>query len=223
MQRTLAVVALSSSLLLGCAGALDTDSERVAPNTLSAEELAEGFRLIFDPNDPQGWEGPWEIVNNAWIPLPQVRGALRSIEQWQNFHLKASVFISGDRNSGIYFRCDPELPLSPRNCYQVNIFDDDENFPTGSLIGSAASSVPVRTAGEWATFEVIADGAHIQVKVDGVPTVDVFDVRFTDPGNIAFQAEYTLSEPESVGRDSADLSAASGSLRVRSIRIRELD
>jgi hypothetical protein len=198
--------ALPIALILGACAALE-EPVRPVPNVLTTVEQSEGFQLIFDGHNPDGWEGgEWEIVNGSWIPLPESRGGLRSSEEWQNFHLKASVYISGDKNSGIFIRCPKEERVFPRNCYEINIRDDYETYPTGSIVNLATALERVRTKGTWNTIEVIADGAHLEVRVNGVTTADIYNTRFTEPGTISFQN-----------------SDGEGNLRVRSLKLKVLD
>ena len=193
------------TVLSACASV--DQSARPPVNVLTEQEIAEGFELIFDGVNPDGWIGEnWEIVRGSWIPEPETRGVLRTTSSWQNFHLRTSFYISGDKDSGIFIRCAPEDRVTPANCYQINIRDDHENFPTGSIVNIAAPDKRVRTKGAWNTMEVIADGANLKVLVNGVVTADIYDTRYAGPGNIAFQT----TEEE-------------GALRFRTIRLRSLD
>lgn len=111
-------------------------------------------------------------------------------------------------NSAIFVRCPSDLKasISPRACYEVNIYDPHELWPTGS-VNDVQSVLPDRiaTAGRWNQYEIALEGASIRVKLNGRTTVDARDSRFAS-GPIALQA----NGPGSGG----------GRIRFRNLKIR---
>jgi hypothetical protein len=114
---------------------------------------------------------------------------------YKDFHLRVEVRTNDDGDSGLFFRTPfgPRYPPSNPNQplgYEAQI-KHREVIQTGSLyagevlISIRESPVP---PGEWFTMEVIAEGNHLVIKVNGRTTADYTDKkrRFTS-GHIALQ------------------------------------
>lgn len=129
------------------------------------------------------------------------KGFLVTQVPYKNFHLKVE-FRSGDNtNSGIFVRCqDPQAP-SDKSCYEANIFDlrPDPTYGTGTIVHHSPMKVPMETENRgWILYEVIAEGDHIQVFINGINTADLKSQVF-DQGYIAFQfagGDITFRNPE---------------------------
>ena len=89
----------------------------------------------------------------------------------------------------------------------MNIFDAHAEFPTGS-INNVKTVLPERpnTTEKWNTFELMAEGNHLVLKLNGKTTVDARDERRAS-GTIALQ------------EGGAN---ASGVVRFRNVKIRPL-
>lgn len=107
-------LALSTLFLASCA-------EQSGPNTLSKEEKADGWQLLFDGKTSDGWrnygketfpEG-WQITEDGTLHCPgsgrgeaggKQRGdILFGEKEYGNFHLKLEWKISKGGNSGIFY------------------------------------------------------------------------------------------------------------------------
>ncbi len=108
-------------------------------------------------------------------------------------------------NSGILVRCPAgdTPPVTQRSCYEFNILDSHDTYPTGSIIDVAAAR-RLQTAGKWNTIEILVDGSHLVSRVNGKVVVDAHDDKLTAPGAIALQAFGT------------------GTIKFRNIRIRPI-
>jgi hypothetical protein len=119
-----------------------------------------------------------------------VSGYLRSARSFQDFELKAEFWADRTMNSAIFVRCPADLKanVSPRTCYEVNIYDPHELWPTGS-VNEVQTVLPNRidTAGKWNQYEIALTGSRIIVRLNGATTVDARDERFAG-GTIALQA-----------------------------------
>ena len=73
-------------------------------------------------------------------------------------------------------------------CYEINISDPHATTPTGGIVG-VHSPLPyrVKSAGKWSRFDVLADGPHLVVKVNGETLTDARDEKLRD-GAIGLQA-----------------------------------
>lgn len=130
---------------------------------------------------------------------------LRSTESYLNFELKTEWWADADVNSGILVRCPTgdTPPIGQRSCYEFNIQDSHEAYPTGSIMEVAAGA-RLQTAGKWNTLEIVVDGSHLVSKVNGKVVVDAHDDKLTMPGTIALQ------------------SAGAGTVKFRGLTIRPL-
>ena len=163
-------------------------------NSLTAGEAASGWILLFDGRTLAGWESTgkamWTAEEGVIRSRGDVPGYLRTTKTFQNFELKAEFWADETMNSAIFVRCpsDPKLNVSPRTCYEVNIYDPHELWPTGS-VNEIQTTLPTRipTAARWNQYEITLDGTRIMVKLNGKTTVDAKDDRFTS-GTIALQA-----------------------------------
>jgi len=64
--------------------------------------------------------------------------------------------------------------ISSNTSFEVNIFDDTEQFPTGSINNVERTTVAKpQTANKWNTLEISRQGDHIVVAVNGEKAVDI--------------------------------------------------
>jgi hypothetical protein len=108
-------------------------------------------------------------------------GHLVSRESYDDFVLRAEFWVDEPANSGIFIRCtDPSEP-SPRSCYEVNIFDQrpDPTYGTGGIPNHAQVAGIPPTGGQWNTYEIMAQGDHIVVILNGRRTVDIIDDAYS--------------------------------------------
>jgi Domain of Unknown Function (DUF1080) len=199
-----------SSLL----GVSQSGSGSETSNALTASEAAAGWMLLFDGHSLTGWQpsgqATWTAEEGVIRSRGQVSGYLRTARTFDNFELKTEFLADKTMNSAVFVRCPADLKtnVSPRTCYEVNIFDPHELWPTGS-VNDVQSVLPNRidTAGKWNLYEIVLNGGRIMVKLNGHQTVDASDNRFSS-GTIALQA----NGPGSSG----------GVINFRNIKIRPL-
>lgn len=209
------------------ATALVADSQASSPvNEISASEKAAGWIPLFDGETLNGWTTiggiKWSVVDGAItanpgaqpvIPTAEAKqtwpqGFLRSVATFSDFELTAEFWSEQDTNSGLFIRCAaPANPGSLGSCYEINISDPHATSPTGSIVG-VHSTLPhrVQSAGKWSRFDVMADGAHLVVKVNGETTTDARDEKLRE-GAIGLQAGGPTG---------------SGPIKFRNIKIRPL-
>ena len=130
---------------------------------------------------------------------------LRSTATYLNVEVTAEWQADPTVNSGIFVRCPAgdTPPITQRTCYEFNIADRHETYPTGSVV-EVASAPRIATAGRWNTYEIRVNGSHLVAKINGVVTVDAYDEKLAAPGSIALQATGT------------------GTIRFRNLRVRPL-
>jgi hypothetical protein len=164
----------------------------------------DGFVPLFNGKDLTGWKthpsqkGNWRVVNGVLTGSGPAASHLYTVrDDYKDFHLRVEARINDGGNSGVYFRTQfgPHHPANnPRWLLGYNakihgprlgglIIDDGRS---ADVIRSHEPVVP--PADQWLTLEVIAEGNHITLKVDGQTTADYIDAgrRFTR-GHIALQ------------------------------------
>ena len=122
--------------------------------------------------------------------------------------MTAEFWSEEDTNSGLFIRCAAATnPGSLGGCYEINISDPHATTPTGGIVG-VFSPLPrrIKSAGKWSRFDVVADGPHLVVKVNGETVTDVRDEKLRE-GAIGLQAGGPTG---------------SGPVKFRNIRIRSI-
>ena len=109
------------------------------PNTLTPEELADGWILLFDGETTYGWlpgaKADWKVVDGALVATEGEDGLLHTTSQFGNYQLKIDFRSAKGANSGVFLRTPPVPTDVATRCYELNIADAGTNpFPTGSFV-----------------------------------------------------------------------------------------
>ncbi|MCS6849538.1 MAG: DUF1080 domain-containing protein, partial [Gemmataceae bacterium] len=168
---------VTAVLLLGAVGwAAGPDT----PNTLSEEERAAGFELLFNGKDLDGWEhaGNWQVSDGA-IAWVRKGGNLvyKRKKIPDDFELRFEWKVAPGSNSGVYYR-----PTQ----YEYQILDNQKHADGKNPRTSAASlyfcMAPsrdvTRPVGEWNQGRIVCQGTVIQHWLNGVKVVDL---DYADP------------------------------------------
>jgi hypothetical protein len=116
-------------------------------------------------------------------------GFLASETVYGDFRLRVEFWVDATVNSGIFIRCRDRSRIHPETCYELNIWDQhpQQEARTGAVVMHVMPPLAkVETAGRWNTYEVTAQGAAIEVRVNGVITA-VLDNADPMAGFIALQ------------------------------------
>ena len=153
-------------------------------NILTPSEVSEGWVLLFDGQTLEEWsprgDARWEIIEGTISPISESgRGVLATSNELVDFMLKVEFWIDDTANSGIFLRSPTTGQITQKTAYEVNIFDEHDSWPTGSIneVGKIAA-VP-NTVNKWNQFEISAVADRLTVKLNGKTTVDVHDERHT--------------------------------------------
>lgn len=125
--------------------------------------------------------GPGEQNGGSTIYADLGNGFLVTKESYDNFRIRAEVYVDANHNSGIFIRCDdPEEPGAD-SCYEVNLFDTrpDKSYGTGAIVnvpGATVNPMPM-AGGKWNVLEVEARGTNLIVRLNGTQTVNVNDSK----------------------------------------------
>lgn len=253
-------VALVSLLCLACQGGEgEADSapspgaastavqESAAPNTLTPEEVAAGWQLLFDGKSTDGWRGynretfpeaGWGVEDGDLVVMASdgseegLGGDIVTEAEFTDFELVFDFLVTPEGNSGVFFRVqeDPDLTLwqvAPE--YQVlddsayvglEGFDPRTHFTGDNYDLHAAEVRAANPIGEWNRGRILVDGNHVEHWLNGQKTVEY---ELFSPEWEALVAESKFAPYEVYGRAPSGrigLQDHGHELRYRNIKIR---
>ena len=159
-----------------------------AAQATDAEVLINGEQGL--DNWQQTGSGNWRAEDGA-IVADSGNGFLVSKKSYGDFRLMVEFWADHTTNSGIFIRVEDPSYINAYSGYEVNIFDrrSDKSYGTGGIVGVAAVDPMPTAGGKWNTFEVLAKGDKLIVKLNGQETVNISNDRH-DNGPIALQIGY---------------------------------
>jgi Domain of Unknown Function (DUF1080) len=202
-MRMIAICYLLAQTLAGL------PANAASQNQLTPEEKKEGFKLLFNGKDLDGWDGDpvlWtvkdgEIIGSSDGHPFKVNTFLIYKGTFRNFVLKADIKLR-NHNSGIQFRSQ-QLPGAGWMVqgYQADASEvDDAKSAWGNLYEERLRGRNAMKTqdegwkiakslvhhGDWNTYEILADGDHIRLTFNGTVTIDMHD-KASAAGIIALQ------------------------------------
>ncbi|MBL9084375.1 MAG: DUF1080 domain-containing protein [Planctomycetales bacterium] len=159
--------------------------------SLRAEE---GWVSLFNGKDLTGWKANelpenWEVKDGAIHGHGNRSHLFYTGKEFANFHYKADLKLTKGSNSGMYFRTEYADSGWPKGYEaQVNNSHKDPKR-TGSLYNFVNVGEQLVPDDTWWTQEVIAEGNHIVIKVNGKTVVD-----FTDPANTYMKGHFAFQQ-----------------------------
>ena len=160
-----------------------------APNTLTADEQAAGWKLLFDGKTTAGWRGigKSEFPAKGWVVEDGVLkhiskgggGDIVTSEDYESFELTWEWKIGQAGNSGVKYN----LPEPEQNIGCEYQLVDDEKHPDGVRGGKthqtaalydliAPADRKTNAIGEWNNSRIIVKGNHVEHWLNGVKTVE---------------------------------------------------
>ncbi|HKQ72958.1 MAG TPA: DUF1080 domain-containing protein [Blastocatellia bacterium] len=146
-----------------------------------------GFVTLFDGKSLTGWKlvrgrGPGYVVKEGALVCPADGGGnLLTEKEYSNFVFRFEFKTEPGGNNGVGIRA----PVEGDAAYQameIQILDDGHERYKGKIRpeqhhGSIYDVIPARTgflkaAGEWNEEEIMANGSHIRVTLNGVIILD---------------------------------------------------
>jgi hypothetical protein len=195
-----AIAVLSVSLLVVLIFALAGSSD------LRGEPKGDWITILaaksLDNWNPTSGEPNWHLSGGMLVVDAYDQCAKQLIKLWctpdgylvykssyANLEIHAEFWVSHDANSGIFFRCSNPQIIRTDNCYEANIFDErpDQRYRTGGITLVAMPSITINAGGRWNTYDIIAQGQHLTLTLNGKKTVDIEDSQHAS-GFIALQA-----------------------------------
>ncbi len=161
-------------------------------NSASAQNQ-DGFTPLIDGVSLSGWNiignAHWQI-GKGMIVSDKPMGFLVSSAKYKNFIIRAEFWAESNTNSGIFIRCQNPNLVTAGNAYEVNIWDTrpGQEYSTGAIVDVAKVNPIHKAGGRWNTMEIVANGSHFKVTMNGVVTVaDGEDSKFSE-GLIGLQS-----------------------------------
>ena len=151
------------------------------PARLSDDEKSEGFVLLFNGRDLNGWktvrsEEGWSVEKGLLACNGEGRGWIRPEATYTDFILRLEYRISQKGNSGVFLRTSEE----GRPAYQgmeIQLLDDRQGPITvksnGAIYDAVAPSQEAsRPAGIWNPVEIVCQGPKVRVTINNREVID---------------------------------------------------
>jgi hypothetical protein len=168
------------------AAAANPPASTARQNTLTAEEQAAGWKLLFDGTTTAGWRGyKTQTMPNGWraengtLTKDSSVADIVSKEQYGNFEFAMDWRIETGGNAGIFYRGTEEYDHIYWSAPEYQLLDD-ANAPDGKnrLTSAAAAyglyAAPagiVKPAGEWNATRILVNGPHVEHWLNGQKVV----------------------------------------------------
>lgn len=194
------------------------------PNTLTPQETAQGWVLLFNGQNGQGWRG----INKTAFPAGWTveEGSLKCIgsgngeagganggdiiyatRKFSNFHLKMDWKISEGGNSGIFYlaqeknnweiwRTAPEMQVLDNDRHPDAMLGKDGNRMAGSLYDLLpAKPQNTKPAGQWNSIEIICYQGTVVYKQNG-ETILEFHLWTPDWNEMVKNSKFPTYNPD---------------------------
>lgn len=154
-------------------------------------EYSDNMTTLFDGSSLQNWNqignADWRL-RNGYVEGSGEAGFLVTPRPYSDYRLTVEFWTDGPANSGVFIRCEDSQNVTASNCYEVNIYDTrpDPTYRTGSIVNVAAPMAQIDAANQWNRFEILAQGSHMEVILNGVTTVNTDNDQLA-AGYIALQ------------------------------------
>jgi hypothetical protein len=218
------------------AGAASQDPPPAEPNTLSAEEKAAGWRLLFDGQTTTGWRGfkrdsfpdrGWAIEQGTLVKQPRIRGGdIITTETFLDFELSWEWRIHPGGNNGVKYLVIEERTSGIGHEYQM--IDDsqvrDPKGTTASFYGvlPTAANKPLPRIDHWNQSRIVVQGQRVEHWLNDVK---VLEYELGSPAVLAAVAKSKFKDVPGFGtklRGHILLTDHTDEAHYRSLKIREL-
>ena len=163
-----------------------TSAAGAVPNTLTAEEQAAGWRLLFDGESLSAWRGfkqdrtpaGWQAVDGSLARVAQA-GDIITVEQFDDFALTFEWKVQDGGNSGVFFRVTEAVAPAWHSGPEFQILHNEGHRDGRDPMTSAGSNYAVHPptrdvtnpVGEWNRSRLVVRGQHVEHWMNGVQLV----------------------------------------------------
>lgn len=169
-----------------------SSTEPTGPNQLTGQQKAEGWKLLFNGQNMDGWKtyqgrenDSWEVVDGALHCKPdtaaQKRADILTVDQYGDFELAFEWKIAPTDNSGVIYRATEEFDQPYLSGPEYQVIDDkgypDKLTPTQTSgsnydMHAAPDDKPINPPGEWNTGRIVVKGNHAEHWLNGTKVVE---------------------------------------------------
>ncbi len=154
-------------------------------NTLTAEQTAQGWKLLFNGTDLTGWKGykkdkpgdAWKVEDGALALTSGGAGDIMTVDQYGPFELSYEWKISPNGNSGVIYLIqeDPAADNTYNSGPEMQVLDND-GHPDGKIPSHRAGALydietppdgAVKPVGEWNEAVIRYTGSEIEHWLNG--------------------------------------------------------
>jgi hypothetical protein len=204
-MQVVALFALGGALACGDSaepargGASGSDEEAAIHNTLTAEEQAAGWVLLFDGESTDGWRGwnqesfpetGWDVNGGNLVVFASdgseagLGGDIVSEAVFSDFELVFDFQVSPVGNSGVFYRVvehegrdlwhvAPEFQVLDDTAYiEMGTMDMHKHLTGDNYDLHASAMAASNPIGEWNHARILVDGAHVEHWLNGRMTVE---------------------------------------------------
>ena len=175
-------------LMTGC-------TSKNGDNTLTRKEIKEGWVLLFNGENTEGWRGynmdllpsAWKAINGTLMSAGEggdIGGDIITVKEYENFDLMLDWKLSPEGNSGILYHIveGPELHSTYYSGPEYQIIDDI-GFPGGvgpfNSTGADYAMTPADTTmkvlypvGNWNSSRIVFDHGKVTHYLNGKKIVE---------------------------------------------------
>jgi hypothetical protein len=185
MKTTLCGLCVLFAVCLLAAGAATAGQS--AMNTISANERAEGWRLLFDGKTTAGWRGyrqqtmpgGWQAIDGALTRAGQA-GDIVTVDEFGDFELTLEWNLAPNGNSGVHYRVSEDVDVMWHAAPEYQVIDNAYNkapLKPAQYAGANYDLHPpsrdaTRPIGSWNQTRVLVRGAHVEHWLNGVKVVE---------------------------------------------------
>ena len=159
-------------------------------NTLTTEEKAAGWKLLFDGKTLQGWqlynkkaapEAGWKVEDGILKKLAKQRGGdIVTEKTFDDFDLTWEWRIAAGGNNGLKYLVTEARPSAPGHEYQML---DDDTHPDGKVgpkrqtasfydVLPPSGNKSLKPVGEWNSSRVLIRGNHVEHWLNGAKVLE---------------------------------------------------
>ena len=170
----------------------ETISTASQENQLTEEQKAEGWKLLFNGKNMDGWKtyqgkenNSWEVVDGTLHckadSLADKRADLITTDQYANFDLVFDWKIAPHDNSGVIYRATEQFDESYLSGPEYQVIDDkgypDDLTPKQTTASNydmhaAPDDKKINPPGEWNSGRIVVNGNHVEHWLNDVKVVE---------------------------------------------------
>lgn len=231
------IVILLASLVVS----INLFAQNEAINTLTEKEKKEGWQLLFNGKNLEGWKAfqgkevtGWKVIdgvlNNSGVGSDH-GGDIVTRKKYQDFELTLEWKVASKSNSGIFYHVNEKLGKAIYESGPEYQLIDDKGWPSkledsqysgANYAMHAPKNAVVKNLSEWNKTRIVVDGTHVEHYLNDVKVVEynLWDADWKErkeKGKWKDYPYYGMARKGQIG-----LQDHGGLAQFRNIKIREI-